>query len=281
MKELKNNEFSNIIKLLNEEKVHCTFAYAVVEGRQPGKIYADNRINPTCCLVTCRGGKYLVAGDTSNIIFNEFLSNYLYNRENHSNYFDIYSSSCEWVIKLDEILGDNAVKLNRQLFQWDYSNLSSISKWSGIMPEGFELKRMDATLFEKYSKEMDWSYYDLWGTTDNFVSNGFGFCILKDNEFVSVCNTYYVKQGFAEIDIVTKDEFRRQGYALITCSEFIKYCVKNDIKPLWDCDAGNKNSKNLALKIGFKCVENYQMHWWHENKNVVANYLKKFNNGEC
>lgn len=276
MRELKNEEFIKIIKLLNEEQVYHTFAYAVVEGMQPGRIYADNNINPTCCLVTCRGGKYLVAGDTSNIMFNEFLSDFLHNRENHSTYFDIYSSSREWIIKLDEILSDNAVKLSRQLFQWDCSNLSSVTKWSNMMIKEFELKKMDATLFNKYVEEMDSSYNQLWESSDNFISNGFGFCILKNEEFVSVCNTYYVKQGFADIDIVTKNEFRKQGFALITCSAFIEYCVKNDIKPIWDCDAGNENSESLAIKLGFKCIENYQMHWWHENKNVLDNYLKKF-----
>lgn len=276
MVELKKGEFNNIIPLLNKEEVHCTFAYAVTEGRQPGRIYVDNLLQPKACLIICRSGKYLVAGDTNNTAFNEFLSDYLYNRENHSNYFDLYSSSHEWIVKIDELLGDNAAKLSRQLFSWDSSKLSSISKWSEMLSEDFKLQRMDAALFDKYAREMDPSYYDLWETPDNFLSNGFGFCVLKDNEFVSVCNTYYVRQGVAEIDIVTKDEFRRQGYALAVCSEFIKYCVSNNIKPVWDCDNGNENSKKLADKLGFNSVETYEMHWWHENKNVVRMYLENF-----
>jgi len=276
VKELKKSEFNKVTQLLNQEKVHCTFAYAVAEGKQPGRIYADNPIDPKSCLITCKSGKYLVAGETNNTSFNEFISSFLYNKENHSCYFDIYSSSHAWVIKLDQILGDNAAKLSRQLFEWDFSNLSSVSMGSEILPEGFELKEMDASLFEKYTGEMDSSYNDLWETPDNFVSNGFGFCILKDNEFVSVCNTYYVRKGFAEIDIVTKDEFRGQGFAVAACSKFIKHCVENNIKPLWDCDNGNENSKKLAVKLGFKSVETYQMHWWHENKSFVDSYLKKF-----
>jgi len=276
MRELKNSEYNNVTQLLNQEKVHCTFAYAVIEGKQPGRIYVDNHRDPKSCLITCRSGKYLVAGRTSNASFNEFISDFLYNRKNHSCYFDIYSSSRDWITKLDEILSDNAAKLSRQLLIWDYSNLSSISMFSQSMPEGFEFKKMDSVLFEKYVREIDSSYNDLWETPNNFISNGFGFCILKDNEFVSVCNTYYTRHGFAEIDIVTKDEFRRQGFALITCSEFIKYCVSNNIKPIWDCDNGNENSKNLAIKLGFKSVETYQMHWWHENKQFVDSYLKRF-----
>jgi RimJ/RimL family protein N-acetyltransferase len=277
MIELKSSEFNNVVQVLDNERMHYTFAYAVVEGKQPGRIYADNNIEPTCCLIVCKSGKYLVAGDTNNTGFNEFLSDYLYDRENHSNYFDLYSSSQKWIFKLDELLADNAAKLSRQLFRWNYLRLSSIPNFSEMLPEGFELKRMDADLFVKYSKEIDSSYINLWGSPNNFVSNGFGFCIMKDNEFVSICNTYYVRQGFAEIDIITKEQFRKQGFALITCSEFIKHCVNNNIKPIWDCDDGNKRSKALAEKLGFQSVETYQMHWWHENKSFVENYLKKFN----
>lgn len=276
MRELKKSEFSNIVKLLNEEKVHCTFAYSVAEGKQPGRIFVDNPVEPKCCLLTCKSGKYLVAGCTSNIGFNEFLKVFLLQKENHSNYFDLYSSSKEWVMKVDDILGDNAAKLSRQVFSWDYENLSAISKWSERLPEGFELRKMDGVLFQKYTKEMDSSYMDLWETEDNFLSNGFGFCILKDGDFVSVCNTYYVRQGYAEIDIVTKSEYRQQGFALATCAEFIEYCVSNNIKPVWDCDNGNENSKNLAKKLGFKSVETYEMHWWHKNKTFVEEYLKKY-----
>ena len=276
MRELKSNEFHNVVQLLQEEKVHCTFAYSVVEGKQPGRVFVDNPSNPECCLVICKGGKYLSAGDTSNPDFNEFISSYLTNRENHSNYFDLYSSSGKWVSKFDEILGANAVKLNRVLFEWEPSSLASITNFHEQMPQGFELKRMDAALFEKYVKEMDASYSDLWGSCDNFIANGFGFCVLKDGEFVSVCNTYYVSQGRAEIDITTRAEYRRQGFALIACAAFIMHCARKGLNPIWDCDGGNENSKKLAVKLGFRGQENYQMHWWHENKKVIEGYLKKF-----
>lgn len=276
MRELDKSEFSSVIQLLEKEKVHCTFAYAVAEGKQPGRIYVDNDVIPKSCLIACRSGKYLIAGQTSNNSFNQSLLDFLYDKNNHSCYFDLYSSSHDWITKIDQVLGDNAAKLSRQLFEWDYSKSPSYLVSSEELPEGFELREMDSVLFEKYAKEMDSSYIDLWETPDNFVANGFGFCILKDNEFASVCNTYYVRQGFAEIDIVTNDKFRGQGFATATCGEFIKYCQRNNIKPLWDCDDGNENSKNLAVKLGFKSVDTYEMHWWHENKSFVDSYLKKF-----
>ncbi len=276
MRELNKDEFTNVSKLLHDEKVHHTFAYSVVEGIQPGRIYVDNNINPTCCLIVCISGKYLVAGDTKSIMYERFISDYLLKHNNHNHYYDLYNSSNEWIVKIDEILQENAVKLKRNFYQWDNSYLSSVTSWSKMLPESYELEEMDEHLFKRYVKEMDSSYSQLWESASNFVQNGFGLCILKDGEFVCICNTYYVKRGFAEIDIVTKKEYRNQGFATIACSAFINFCVKNDIAPLWDCDVGNDNSKKLAEKLGFKCTDDYQMHWWHEDKNVIRNYLKKF-----
>lgn len=277
MRELSNQEFKRIIHLLNNEHVHCTFAYSVIEERQPGRIFVDDPINPSSCLICCKSGKYLVCGNTDNDTFNEFLDDYLYNRKNHGRYFDLYSSSKAWTKKLNKILFDNAAKLSRQLFNLDYSNLDSLSKCELLLPDHFELRRMDEDLFIKYANEIDDSYFNLWGTAENFIRNGFGFCILKDNEFVSVCNTYYVKDSSAEIDIITLNGFRNQGFAVMTCTAFIKHCIEHNINPIWDCDNGNKESKNLAKKLGFKSVETYEMFWWHENKRFVDIYLNNYN----
>lgn len=277
MRELSTHEFKRVIILLNNEKVHCTFAYSVIEEKQPGRIFVDDIISPSSCLICCKSGKYLVCGSTDNDAFNKTLDDYLYNRKNHGCYFDLYSSSEAWIKKLDEILFDNAAKLSRQLFNFDYSKPSSLSKYEIQLPDHFELRRMDENLFIKYANEIDESYFNLWGTAENFITNGFGFCILKDNEFVSVCNTYYVKDGSAEIDIITLNNFRNQGFALMTCTAFINHCIKHNINPIWDCDNGNEESKNLAKKLGFKSVETYQMHWWHENKRFVDIYLNNYN----
>lgn len=276
MIELIHSEFSHVIPLLHQNNVHCTFAYAVVEGIQPGRIYTDHRENPGSCLIRCSSGKYLVAGAADNKAFNSFLSDFLLNKENHSSYFDLYSSSQDWIVIVYEILGDRAAKLTRKLYHWNHEKTVSPSDWKAALPEGYQLKKMDEALFEKYAKEMDPSYLDLWGSGENFMAKGFGFCILRDQELASVCNTYYVSEGYAEIDIVTKDEHRRKGLAQIACAAFIHHCLNLGIEPVWDCDNGNRNSKVLAEKLGFKPIETYDMHWWHENQKFVESYLKKF-----
>lgn len=275
MKELKQNEFNQVIELFNQEGVHNTFAYSVIEGKQPGLIYTDDQNQPSCCLILSKSGKYLVVGDTENIDFNTFLSEYLLNKENHNHYFDIYSSSLKWVNKLDEILSDTAAKLSRQYYQYVGSKVLLNS-----LPEGYVLKQMDEDLFDQYVKEMDSSYKNLWVSSSNFMKHGFGFCILHDQHIVSCCNTYYVSDGFAEIDILTKEAYRKQGLALMTCHAFINHCFDHNMKPIWDCDNGNELSKALAVKLGFKSKDIYHMHWWHENKTFVQQYLNNYNYNE-
>jgi len=55
----------------------------------------------------------------------------------------------------------------------------------------------------------------------------FGFCLLINSEFVSVCNKGYVGGGYAELDIMTKSEYRRQGLDVITCKAFIEHSIHN------------------------------------------------------
>lgn len=276
MKELKPSQFTGVIPLLHLENVHCTFAYAVAEGKQPGKIYVDEKTVPESCLIVCRSGKYLVAGASDNSHFNEFLKDFLLNKENHNSYFDLYSSSKSWLVKIDEMLGERAAKLSRKLYHWDHSRPFSFPDTPDMLPEAFQLIIMDEALFERYVKEMDSSYGDLWISAENFLSKGFGFCIVKNQDLVSACNTYYVSEGRAEIDIATKEAYRRMGFASVTCRAFIHHCLQQGIEPIWDCDNGNTYSKVLAEKLGFRGVETYEMHWWHENSAFVESYLKKF-----
>jgi hypothetical protein len=128
MIELKNSEFNNVVQVLDNERVHYTFAYAVVEGKQPGRIYADNNIEPTCCLIVCKSGKYLVAGDTNNTCFNEFLSDYLYDKENHK-------AEADLITLHDEVVNENEpYELFDPSATWKRKTISNFVKRELLVP---------------------------------------------------------------------------------------------------------------------------------------------------
>jgi RimJ/RimL family protein N-acetyltransferase len=132
-------------------------------------------------------------------------------------------------------------------------------------------------LFKIICDEVDASYRNLWGSAENFIINGFGYCLLSEGNIASTCNTYYCGSNYAEIDVSTLQQFRNRGYAQVTCSAFIERSKKLGLIPVWDCDAGNKPSNRLAIKLGFKKLGTYEMLWRHENQEAIDSYLKRYN----
>jgi RimJ/RimL family protein N-acetyltransferase len=277
MYELNGDEFYKVKSLLLNVKNIPVLVYSVLENKQSGRVFVDNKTTPNVSLIASKGGNYFLIGAESNQDFNKFLSEFLLNSQNHTNFYDLYTSSQTWIQKLEALLAGHIVKLSRTPFIFNQSRFSFFSAWRNRIPDGFVLKRIDEALFEKYRVEVDPSYGYLWDSPNNFVSNGFGFCLLHENEFASVCNSGCVGGGYAEIDIKTFEPFKRQGFATITCSAFIEHCLNNNLKPDWHCDSGNLPSIELASKLGFERQENFNILWWHENKNVIASYLKKYN----
>jgi RimJ/RimL family protein N-acetyltransferase len=167
------------------------------------------------------------------------------------------------------------ITLYRTSFTFNESKFQYLRNWRDKIPKDFVIKRIDSTLFEKYKKEMDPLYNLLWSSTEDFLQDGFGFCILKDNQFASVCISFSRDES-AEIDILTVEKYRRNGFATLTCAAFIEHCLEHNLVPNWDCDAGNQLSIQLASKLGFEKNNDFPMLWWHENKDVITNYLKKY-----
>ena len=181
------------------------------------------------------------------------------------------------VKKISGLLEGHVVKLVRSIYCYKNLNKNMFYNFKSKVPKDFALKSMDEDLYNKYASEIDPSYSDIWGSSDQFLERGFGFCILHNGEFISACNTFYVGHGCAEIDIMTKSEHRGQGFATITCSAFIEHCLNYELIPTWDADLGNEPSNKLALKLGFEKEKDISILWWHENAEIIKSYLTKYN----
>lgn len=63
------------------------------------------------------------------------------------------------------------------------------------------------------------------------------------------------KEGI-EIEIDTKEEYRRKGLAYVCGAKLILECLKRDLYPSWD--AQNKVSVALAEKLGYHFSHEYK-----------------------
>jgi RimJ/RimL family protein N-acetyltransferase len=274
MFELSNNDYHIVLPLIKTLEFNAVYAYAVIEHIQPGRIFVNRLINPTCSLIVNNGGKYTVIGDYADVEFMEDLTEFLSERSNHSNYYDLYTSSEDWIEPIKSELVGQVVTLSHTTFTFNKAKYQLLKQVD--IAASFVIEPINGLLFDQYRNEHDHTYKRLWSSTESFMKQGFGVCIRVDEQFASVCISFNVGNGFAEIDIITAEQYRKQGLATLTCSAFIDHCFANNRIPSWGCDSGNQASLQLAAKLGFEKNNNYKMLWWHENKDVISNYLKRF-----
>ena len=115
---------------------------------------------------------------------------------------------------------------------------------------------MDEPLFWQ-CREIGWcrdwvAQYEDYGQYKRY---GLGAVIMKDGEPVSGASSYSGYRGGIEIEIVTREDFRRRGFAYICGARLILECLDRGWYPNWD--AQNKWSVALAQKLGYHFDHEY------------------------
>lgn len=272
MFQLTTDEYPIVIPLLRVADHKAVYAYSVIEHIQSGKIFVNHKTQPTSCLIANNGGKYFLAGDPYDEAFNDDIVLFLTDPQNHVLYFDLYCSTSDWLPLLHDKMTSLTVTLYHSSFRFNASKFALAANTMQELPEGMELRPMDAGLFEQFRTENP-HYHTLWPSTPDFMKFGLGYCILADQRIVSACTSFAVGDGKTEIDIMTQEQFQRKGLATMVCCAFIKHCLTVQLIPNWGCDSGNQASLQLALKLGFEQTNHRQMFWWHENKEIMQRYL--------
>lgn len=138
---------------------------------------------------------------------------------------------------------------------FDVNALEKITKGIENYPD-LILEPIDEKYYKKALQE-DWSspFVSNFKDYDEFNKHGFGFVITKDSEIVcgTSCFSYY-KDG-VEIEVSTREDFRRQGLAKITSAAFILECINRGVTPHWD--ARNKASLAISKNMGFIFKDKY------------------------
>lgn len=98
-----------------------------------------------------------------------------------------------------------------------------------------------APLFEGWQETLIWSCL--------------GAVILKDGHPVSGASSYSGYQGGIEIEIDTREDYRRKGLATVCGAKLILECLDRGWYPSWD--AQNKWSVALAQKLGYHYDREY------------------------
>jgi hypothetical protein len=256
--------YPKIRKLLEPIPFNYLFAKSVVDRHVAGTIFADDRENPVNSYILHPYGMSLLIGDGANSDFDRWLFSYILNTDNEKKkdeWMQVYPGG--WNNKIarqflctndhsesdtGRVPGDY-IELNQRVnFRFNDKKYQDFKK-THKLPE-VQVSRLDKESAGKVRGTVVPSHF--WNNPEDFIKNGAGFSIIKDNEPVSTAFSAFVHGNLLEIGVETMDQHRGCGFAPVTCMYLIDFCLDNGYVPVWSCRFENTNSYNLAMKLGFE-----------------------------
>lgn len=246
-----------IVKIEDTKKVEAIFddwqeslIWSCLQNMM-GSIYADSQEKPSSAMAIL-GDFCFFAG-----LPQEELVKYKPN-ECNKNFIIMVPQNDKWAVYIEHGYGDKAKKVTRYAIKkepdvFDREKLQDVIR--SLSPE-YSLRMIDEKIYH-LCRENEWSmdlvsqYQDY----DTYKQLGIGAAILKDGVLVAGASSYSRYQDGIEIEIDTKEEFRRKGLASVCGAKLILECLERNLYPSWD--AQNKWSVALAEKLGYHFDHEY------------------------
>lgn len=236
------------------------FIDSVIEGNTAGVAWVDNPVNPETAFTWDRRHCYYLVGCASNEGFNRDVEEILTKNiipeamNHHFNFFKVYYTD-DWEDTIRRIF-QNSVKRNRTIFAFAKPRADL------DIPPGFSLRRIDENLGTniRNSDKVYEEILSMWTSLEQFLRQGFGFCLVKKDEIVCWCTAEYVSRNCG-IGIETVEGYRNRGLATVTASAFVNHCISRRIVPRWDSWSNNMPSIRVARKVGFEKIMDYSVYF--------------------
>jgi RimJ/RimL family protein N-acetyltransferase len=240
---------SNLSALFDPDIPNNPMLFATLLGNTPGRAFVDDPNNPSYCMVRTNEALVFFSQQASQDFFDQGLA--------HARQFGhvalIWQSSTS---TLQIPKADKTIQ-RLEFSEFSSNNQSLAGMKNGGLPDGFEIRSIDKELLEtcEWKEEIE----SFCGSMENFLSHGFGVCLMRGSEIISESYAPFVGVHNVEIGSVTREAHRGQGYAAITCAHLIQACLERGLQPYWSCDADNLASVNLARKLGFQNGREYEI----------------------
>lgn len=157
-----------------------------------------------------------------------------------------------WGRLIEENYGGKAVKKERYAIKTekDVFDREKLIQIENSLSDGYALHFIDEELFWKcrenlYYKDFVAQYADY----EAYCKHGLGVVCMKGDEIVSGASSYSGYIGGIEVEVDTKEEYRRRGFAAACAAKLILECLNRGWYPKWDAE--NKWSVALAEKLGY------------------------------
>ncbi len=241
---------------------HETMIWSCLQGVM-GCIYADSRTHPASARAVLGDFHYFAGKPDKELLLYQLPAPGMCPPSCERRDFGIFVPGHEgWAELIKECFAQKAVKVLRYAFRKDICGRKSfdvkmLQEAARNVPDGFELRMMDEALFMKCRETAwcrDWAaqYEDY----AQYRRYGLGAVLLKDGEPVSGASSYSGFCGGIEIEIDTRKDWRRRGFAFLCGARLILECLDRGWYPAWD--AQNRQSAALACRLGYQPDGTYE-----------------------
>lgn len=263
--ELNHNDFHKCLGIINEQGQ--LEAKAIITGVNPGRVFVDNLITPKSGLIWLGNNDgFIFIGDESNEQFNSTINAFI----DHVIKPEAKNIGLTWFEGIGNHQNwNNTIEMlfkHRKLGSWlqkvymlKKENYKQESK--PVLEQGYSVHKINKRFYENNTIRniafLHAKILEFWSAPESFFSKGIGYCIVYNNEIVSVCFSGFVVDHFHCIDIETLENHRGKKLAQIVAHSFVKDCFENNMVPYWDCMEVNKPSIAVAENLGFCNTFNY------------------------
>ena len=246
MIELSREGFEKARSLFAHVVPHAPMLFSVFDGKSPGRVFVDCAERPVSCAVLTNQ-IWAVCNDGAS---QEFLNHFVEETRRHSDITLVWPEQSRHGLIIPP-------QPTRHVERLEFLSRIPCAGVSREIPRGCTIKKIDAALLSRCRGR---SYVIIgYGDERAFLTNGFGFCLLKANEIISEAYALSIGAGKAEVGVVTAERYRRRGYGHAACTRLIRACEEKGLGAYYSCNRENIASVRLARALGFRGEKPYQI----------------------
>jgi RimJ/RimL family protein N-acetyltransferase len=226
---------------------------AILEGTM-GEVYVDDEDRPQIVVLAVPNLELnIISGDAKKPAVRKFLEELPAPK--------ILILACGGLEEsLREMHPGRLIYLERYAFTSEKLDVQYLNDLKSELADGYRLRKIDLEIaLQLAAEDSEFAAEHMlnFDSPQDFIHRGFGYCILREDEIVSVATTFAICKKGIEIQINTRKEYQGRGLATVVAAQLVIHSLENNLDPNWD--AANKPSVGLAKKLGYTPAGTYSM----------------------
>jgi len=254
------------------ENMDDTTILSCLQDNPGSHLWVDNVDSPTCAHALMGGvgdgaaGFSFLAGDASSSVAEELVT--VWPAENAGG-CTLVPENNSWAVLIEEAFPESEKHTRYATSKIQHNfDIESLRAMAVDPAEDLHIVRIDASMYEAIY-EQHWSR-DLvanFPDGETYEHMAVGFACVYEGTIVGAASCYSVYDKGIEIEIDTREDFRRRGIARACASSIVLYALENNLYPSWD--AANLMSLGLARSLGYIPAGEYPGYWLSAKKRAA------------